>query len=56
MRQAEKLMKTISIKNLSVLNKFTDMKNNAYWAYYDIMESAKGHKAVSDSDGETWVK
>ena len=26
--------------NLSVLNKFTDLKNNAHWAYYDIMEAA----------------
>ncbi len=43
-------------ENLSVLNKFTDLKNNAHWGYYDIMESANEHKAVSASDGETWVK
>ena len=26
--------------NLSVLNKFTDLKNNAHWAYYDILSAA----------------
>lgn len=43
-------------KNLSVLNKFTDLKNNSHWGYYSIMESANTHKAVSSSDTETWVK
>lgn len=43
-------------KNLSVLNKFTDLKNNSHWAYYDILESCNTHKAVSNSDSETWVK
>lgn len=43
-------------KNLSVLNKFTDLRNNSHWAYYEIMESANTHKAVSSSDTETWVK
>ena len=42
--------------NLSVLNKFTDLKNNAHWAYYDIMESANTHMAVSNSENEIWVK
>lgn len=42
--------------NLSVLNKFTDLKNNAHWAYYDIMEAANTHMAVSNSNTETWVK
>ena len=42
--------------NLSVLNKFTDLKNNAHWAYYDIMEAANTHKAVSNSENEIWVK
>ena len=43
-------------KNLSVLNKFTDLKNNSHWGYYSIMEAANTHKAVSNSDTETWVK
>ena len=43
-------------KNLSVLNKFTDLKNNTHWGYYAIMEAANTHKAVTNSDTETWVK
>lgn len=43
-------------KNLSVLNKFTDLKNNSHWGYYSIMEAANTHKAVSNSDTETWIK
>ena len=43
-------------KNLSVLNKFTDLKNNSHWAYYDIEESANTHRAVNSSDGEVWSK
>ena len=42
-------------KNLSVLNKFTDLKNNAHWGWADIMEAANTHKAVGGAD-ETWVK
>lgn len=43
-------------KNLSVLNKFTDLKNNLHWAWADIMESANTHKAVVNANGEIWVK
>ena len=42
--------------NLAALNKFTDLKNNSHWAYYDIMEAANAHLAVSSSENETWVK
>lgn len=49
-------MAVFRIEKTRDYTEFTDMKNNAYWAYYDIMESANGHKAVSDFDGETWVK
>ena len=42
--------------NLSVLNKFTDLKNNSHWGYYAIMEAANTHMAVSDSENEIWVK
>ncbi|MBO4898629.1 MAG: S-layer homology domain-containing protein [Clostridia bacterium] len=43
-------------KNLSVLNKFTDLKNNAHWAYYDIEEAANTHKATKAGEAETWTK
>ena len=43
-------------KNVSTLNKFTDLKNNAHWAYYEIMEAANTHKAASSDKAETWVK
>lgn len=42
--------------NVSALNKFTDLKSNAHWAYYDIMESANDHMAVNSSGEESWVK
>ncbi len=43
-------------KNESTLNKFTDLKNNAHWAYCEIMEAANTHKAASSDKAETWVK
>lgn len=43
-------------KNLSVLNKFTDLKNNSHWGYYEIMESANTHKTAVNSSGETWIR
>ena len=43
-------------KNLSSLNKFTDLKNNSHWAFYAIAESANTHIGVTNSDNETWVK
>ena len=43
-------------KNLSVMNKFTDLKDSSSWNYAEIMEAANDHKAVKNSDGETWVK
>ncbi len=43
-------------KNVTVLNKFADLKNNSHWAYMDIFESANDHKAVVNADAETWVK
>ena len=42
--------------NLSVLNKFTDLKNNSHWGYYAIMEAANTHMAVSNPENEIWVK
>lgn len=43
-------------KNVSILNKFTDLKNNSHWAYYDIMEAANTHLGVANKDAENWVK
>ena len=43
-------------RNVSTLNKFTDLKNNSHWGYYDILESANTHKAVVSDDSEAWVK
>ena len=43
-------------KNVSVLNKFTDIRNNAMWYYADVMEAANTHLANSSNDTETWVK
>ena len=42
--------------NLSALNKFTDLKTNAHWAFYDIMEAANSHKAVISKESETWAE
>lgn len=43
-------------KNVSTLNKFTDLKNNSHWAYYDIMEAANTHLGVANEAAENWVK
>ena len=43
-------------KNVSVLNKFTDIHNNSMWYYADIMESANTHLANTANNAETWVK
>lgn len=43
-------------KNVTTLNRFTDLKNNSHWAYNDIMEAANTHKAVTSANNETWVK
>ena len=43
-------------KNVSVLNKFTDIKNNSMWYYADVMEAANTHLANTLNGAETWVK
>lgn len=43
-------------KNISAVNKFTDLKDKSYWAFYEILEAANTHMAVELADGETWVK
>ena len=43
-------------KNLSTLNRFTDLTDKGYWAYYEITEAANTHMAVTKTSGETWVK
>lgn len=34
-------------KNVSVLNKFTDIRNNSIWYYADVTEAANTHLAIS---------
>ena len=43
-------------KNVSVLNKFTDIRNNSMWYYADVTEAANTHLANSNGTAETWVK
>ena len=43
-------------KNLSLLNKFTDLKNNLHWAFYAIAEASNTHLANTHDNSETWVK
>ena len=43
-------------KNLSTLNRFTDLTDKGYWAYYEITEAGNTHMAVNAASGETWVK
>ena len=43
-------------KNISTVNKFTDLKDKSYWAFYEILEAANTHMAVQSANGETWVK
>ncbi len=43
-------------KNVTTLNRFTDLKNNLHWGYFSILEAANTHKAVTSADNESWVK
>ena len=43
-------------KNISAVNKFMDLKDKSYWAFYEILEAANTHMAVESADGEIWVK
>ena len=43
-------------KNVSILDKFTDIRNNSMWYYTDVMEAANTHLANSANNTETWVK
>ncbi|MFQ9512742.1 MAG: S-layer homology domain-containing protein [Clostridia bacterium] len=43
-------------KNISAVNKFMDLKDKSYWAFYEILEAANTHIAVQSANGETWVK
>jgi len=42
-------------KNLEVLDRFTDLKTNSHWAFYDIIEAANDHMATTLSNSENWV-
>lgn len=43
-------------KNMSTVNTFIDLKDKAYWAYYEILEAANTHNIVNGSKNEIWVK
>ena len=43
-------------KNISSLNRFSDLTDKGYWAWEDIIEAANTHMAVRSSDGEAWLK
>ena len=43
-------------KNLSLLNKFSDLKNNSHWAFYAILSAANTHLANTANNNEIWVK
>ena len=42
-------------KNLEVLDRFTDLKTNSHWAFYDIIEAANDHMATNLSNSENWI-
>lgn len=43
-------------KNLTVLNRFTDVKNNSHWAAYDIFEASNDHTGITNGSNEIWSK
>ena len=43
-------------KNLTVLNRFTDVKNNSHWAAYDIFEASNNHTGITSGSNEIWSK
>ena len=43
-------------KNISAVNKFTDLKDKSYWVFYDVIEAANTHMAVKLAGSEIWVK
>ena len=43
-------------KNLTVLNRFTDVKNNSHWAAYDIFEASNDHTGIINGSNEIWSK
>ena len=43
-------------KNLTVLNRFTDVKNNSHWATYDIFEASNDHTGITSGSNEIWSK
>ena len=43
-------------KNITAVNKFSDLKDKAYWAFYEILEAATTHTAAVINNSEMWVK
>ena len=40
---------------MSAMNKFTDIKDKSYWAFYDIIEASNTHMVIVNTDVEAWV-
>ena len=43
-------------KNISMLNKFTDLKDCLHWAYFEICEASNNHSAKITNKIETWIR
>lgn len=43
-------------ENTDDLMNFSDIKDNGYWAYYDVMEAANTHDALIFNDIEDRTK
>ena len=43
-------------RNITAVNKFSDLKDKSYWAFYEILEAATTHTAATVNNNEVWVK
>lgn len=42
--------------NLEVLDRFTDVKSDTHWAFYDILSAANDHMAITSANSEKWAE
>lgn len=42
-------------ENLEVLDRFTDVKSDTHWAFYDIISASNDHMATSLTNSENWI-
>ena len=42
-------------ENLEVLDRFTDVKSDTHWAFYDIISASNDHMATTLSNSENWI-